>query len=224
MFKNILIPTDGSPLSQKAARKGVALAKAVGAKVTAFFAAPPATPIVYRNHLPVGFAQPGEHEQMIEQDGRQVPRLHRARGEEGRRPLRERARHQRLSRGRHPEDRREEEMRPHRHGDARPGRPARRVHRQRHAEGAEIENSRDGRSLTVARDSKPTPAAAKPRRARWTASIAGTKSRRLRDASVRTGPLWQLPRAAMSDRRGNEEGPHASAHRLIALITCTART
>ena len=65
MFKNILVPTDGSPLSQKAAMRGVALAKSVGAKVTALFAAPPATPIVYRNHLPVGFAQPGEHAAMI---------------------------------------------------------------------------------------------------------------------------------------------------------------
>jgi nucleotide-binding universal stress UspA family protein len=66
MFKNILIPTDGSPLSQKAALQGVALAKSVGAKVTAFFAAPPATPIVYRDNLPVGYAMPGEHEQIIE--------------------------------------------------------------------------------------------------------------------------------------------------------------
>ena len=66
MFKNILIPTDGSPQSQKAAAKGVALAKALGAKVTGFFAAPPATPVVYRNNLPVGFAQPGEHAQIIE--------------------------------------------------------------------------------------------------------------------------------------------------------------
>jgi nucleotide-binding universal stress UspA family protein len=65
MFKNILIPTDGSALSQKAATKGVELAKALGARVTAFFAAPPATPIVYRNNLPVGLAQPGEHERMI---------------------------------------------------------------------------------------------------------------------------------------------------------------
>jgi nucleotide-binding universal stress UspA family protein len=65
MFKNILIPTDGSPLSQKAVVQGVALAKSVGAKVTAFFAAPPATPIVYRDHLPVGYATPGEHEEMI---------------------------------------------------------------------------------------------------------------------------------------------------------------
>lgn len=65
MFKNILIPTDGSPLSRKAALKGVALAKSVGAKVTAFFAAPPATPIIYRNSLPVGYATPEDHEQII---------------------------------------------------------------------------------------------------------------------------------------------------------------
>lgn len=66
MFKNILIPTDGSAQSQKAAAKGIALAKSLGAKVTGFFAAPPATPIVYRNALPVGYATPEEHQQMIE--------------------------------------------------------------------------------------------------------------------------------------------------------------
>jgi nucleotide-binding universal stress UspA family protein len=66
MFKNILIPTDGSKLSQKAAVYGVNLAKSVGAKVTAFFAAPPATPIIYSDLLPVGYATPAEHEQMIE--------------------------------------------------------------------------------------------------------------------------------------------------------------
>ncbi len=67
MFKNILIPTDGSELSQKAVAAGVALAKSVGAKVTGFFAAPPATPIVYRNHMPVGLSQPADHAQLIEQ-------------------------------------------------------------------------------------------------------------------------------------------------------------
>ena len=66
MFKNILVPTDGSAQSQKAAAKGVALAKSLGAKVTGFFAAPPATPIVYRNALPVGYTTPEEHQQMIE--------------------------------------------------------------------------------------------------------------------------------------------------------------
>ena len=66
MFKNVLIPTDGSEQSQRAATQGIALAKALGAKVTGFFAAPPATPIVYRHHLPVGLAQPAEHEEIIE--------------------------------------------------------------------------------------------------------------------------------------------------------------
>lgn len=34
MFKSILIPTDGSPLATKAAKAGIALASALGAKVT----------------------------------------------------------------------------------------------------------------------------------------------------------------------------------------------
>ena len=38
MFKHILIPTDGSPVSNKAAKAGVALASALGAKVTAYYA------------------------------------------------------------------------------------------------------------------------------------------------------------------------------------------
>lgn len=40
MYKNILLATDGSKLSGKAVTHGLELAKAVGAKVTAFYAAP----------------------------------------------------------------------------------------------------------------------------------------------------------------------------------------
>jgi len=40
MFKNILVPTDGSKLSKKAAKKAVALAKATGTRMTAFHVAP----------------------------------------------------------------------------------------------------------------------------------------------------------------------------------------
>jgi nucleotide-binding universal stress UspA family protein len=36
MFKRILIPTDGSALARKAARAGIAFAKTVGARVTAY--------------------------------------------------------------------------------------------------------------------------------------------------------------------------------------------
>ena len=36
MFKHLLIPTDGSPLANKAAKAGIALAIKLGAKVTAY--------------------------------------------------------------------------------------------------------------------------------------------------------------------------------------------
>jgi len=48
MYKHILIPTDGSKLSSEAAEAGVRLAKALDAKVTAFFAAPPDMPTKFR--------------------------------------------------------------------------------------------------------------------------------------------------------------------------------
>ena len=38
MYKHILIPTDGSPVASKAAKAGIALAHALGAKVTAYYA------------------------------------------------------------------------------------------------------------------------------------------------------------------------------------------
>ncbi len=40
MFKHILVPTDGSRLSVKAAKQAVKLAKALGARVTGFYAIP----------------------------------------------------------------------------------------------------------------------------------------------------------------------------------------
>ena len=40
MYRHILLPTDGSELSERAVKSGIALAKAVNAKVTGFFAKP----------------------------------------------------------------------------------------------------------------------------------------------------------------------------------------
>jgi nucleotide-binding universal stress UspA family protein len=60
MFKNILLPTDGSPLSRKA------VTKSVGANVIALFAAPPATPIIYRDSLPFSYATPDEQRKVLE--------------------------------------------------------------------------------------------------------------------------------------------------------------
>lgn len=45
MFKHILIATDGSPISNKAAKAGIALASALGAKVTAYCAVEQLQPI-----------------------------------------------------------------------------------------------------------------------------------------------------------------------------------
>ena len=64
MFKHILIPTDGSKLANEAAEAGVQLAKSLGARVTAFFAAPPATPIVFKAMIPVGYTSPEEHKEI----------------------------------------------------------------------------------------------------------------------------------------------------------------
>jgi nucleotide-binding universal stress UspA family protein len=65
VFKHILIPTDGSAVSRKAVAAGIELAKALGAKVTAVYAAPAATPIVYKHFLPVGYMTPERHAQAI---------------------------------------------------------------------------------------------------------------------------------------------------------------
>lgn len=65
MYKHILIPTDGSSASRSAIEAGVRLAKALGARVTGVFAAPPATPIIFRNRLPSGYDTPRHNEVLI---------------------------------------------------------------------------------------------------------------------------------------------------------------
>lgn len=50
MFKHILISTDGSPVSNKAAKAGVALAKALGAEVTTYCAIEPQQPVYAAGH------------------------------------------------------------------------------------------------------------------------------------------------------------------------------
>jgi len=71
MYKHILVPTDGSPLSRAAALAAVKLAHAVGARVTALFAAPAATPVAYRGLFPVGLSTPKKNAAVIEKAARQ---------------------------------------------------------------------------------------------------------------------------------------------------------
>lgn len=70
MYKHILIPTDGSAISRGAAIAGVKLAKSMGARVTGFHAAPPATPVEYKGMLPVGYRDPAERSRIIERAAR----------------------------------------------------------------------------------------------------------------------------------------------------------
>jgi nucleotide-binding universal stress UspA family protein len=71
MFKHILIPTDGSPLSRTAAEAGVKLAQGLGARVTGFFAAPAPTPVIYQGAIPVGLTTMEKHRKMIEKTARE---------------------------------------------------------------------------------------------------------------------------------------------------------
>lgn len=66
MYKHILIPTDGSDLAREAARAAVKLAQALGARVTGFYAAPPATPVEFKGLLPIGYDDPVERARAIE--------------------------------------------------------------------------------------------------------------------------------------------------------------
>ncbi|MDR2507993.1 MAG: universal stress protein [Candidatus Accumulibacter sp.] len=46
MFQHIFVPTDGSDLSQETARRAIAFAREIGAKITAFYARP-SYPVAY---------------------------------------------------------------------------------------------------------------------------------------------------------------------------------
>ncbi len=70
MYKNILLPTDGSPRCRAAIEAGVALAARVGARVTGFYAAPAATPLVYRDLLPVRYNTTQHNAALIERAAR----------------------------------------------------------------------------------------------------------------------------------------------------------
>jgi nucleotide-binding universal stress UspA family protein len=64
MYKNILVPIDGSALSRSAAREAVAFAKAQGAKVVGFYVAPAYQPNVYADFVPASFVSPKEYDEL----------------------------------------------------------------------------------------------------------------------------------------------------------------
>jgi nucleotide-binding universal stress UspA family protein len=62
MFKNILVPTDGSAIARAAARKAAALAKATGARITGFHVAPAYKFNVSADYIPRDFISPSDYE------------------------------------------------------------------------------------------------------------------------------------------------------------------
>lgn len=62
MFKNILIPTDGSKLSMKAIKSGVAFAKSIKAQVTGCYVAQPFQPYYFGDYIPPDMPTPKEFE------------------------------------------------------------------------------------------------------------------------------------------------------------------
>jgi nucleotide-binding universal stress UspA family protein len=72
MFKNILIPTDGSPVASKAVKAGIELAKDLGAKVTGYYAVEAIQPRVYGE----GYMIDNKTIKAFEQQARKVGQKH----------------------------------------------------------------------------------------------------------------------------------------------------
>lgn len=61
MFRNILVPTDGSALSRKGIKKAVALARKTGSRITGFHVAPSYKFNVYADYVPPDFILPKDY-------------------------------------------------------------------------------------------------------------------------------------------------------------------
>ena len=66
MFKHILVPTDGSTLSLRAAKNAVRLAKVHGARITAFYAAPQYHSNVAGDYIPANFVPLARFEKQVQ--------------------------------------------------------------------------------------------------------------------------------------------------------------
>jgi nucleotide-binding universal stress UspA family protein len=72
VFKHVLLPTDGSKTARKAIRAGIALAKELGARVTAYYAIDAAPPYSYGEGYLMGGAVLKELEQRAREQGEKV--------------------------------------------------------------------------------------------------------------------------------------------------------
>ena len=69
MFKNELIPTDGSKLSLKAVKAGIAFAKSIDAGVTGCYVVEPLQPYYFGDYIPPDMPTPKEFEKYARETG-----------------------------------------------------------------------------------------------------------------------------------------------------------
>ncbi len=72
MFKHILVPTDGSPLSYDTARRAVGFARETGAKITFFFAEPDYPVAFYGEGALIDPTTPEKFAEIAEQQARDI--------------------------------------------------------------------------------------------------------------------------------------------------------
>ena len=72
MFKHILVPTDGSELSQDTARRAISFAKETGARITAFFAKPEYPVTYYGEGALIDPTTPEKFAELAEQQAEQT--------------------------------------------------------------------------------------------------------------------------------------------------------
>ncbi|MBW7902438.1 MAG: universal stress protein [Rhodocyclaceae bacterium] len=72
MFKHILVPTDGSELSQEAVRRAATFAKEAGARITAFYAKPEYPVAYYGEGALIDPTTPEKFAELAEEQAQQV--------------------------------------------------------------------------------------------------------------------------------------------------------
>ena len=173
MYKNLLVATDGSKLSDKALAHAIALAQAVGATLTAFYAAPDYPMPAYADGVVYEPVSRKEYAKLAAEDAAEDPRRRRHEGRGRRRHLQDRLCDRFRAVGGDPRRGEEEQVRRDRDGVARPARHLRGAARQRDAEGADAHQAAgDRRPLRVGRAARSSRLAR-----RWPAAIARVKMR-----------------------------------------------
>jgi len=78
MFKHILVPTDGSPLSSDTAKRAIAFARETGAKLTFFFAKPDYPVAFYGEGALIDPTTPDKFAEMAAEQAKEILAVHQA--------------------------------------------------------------------------------------------------------------------------------------------------